>query len=94
MRAHKIVASIQAADVAPVVHAIWVWNPNGMDFGLGAWQCSHCFTRNNNLPMNNKINPFMFTGSKYCPECGAKIKGAKMDAEQEEPTNGKQHDAE
>lgn len=28
-------------------------------------------------------------GKKYCEECGA-----KMDLEQEEPTNGKQHDAE
>ena len=71
--------NMPADDVAPVVPAMWVWNPNGMDYELGAWQCGRCFTRNNNLPMNNKINPLMFTGSKYCPECGA-----KMNAEQEE----------
>lgn len=71
---------IPFADVAPVVHARWIWNPNGMDYGLGAWQCGRCFTRNNSLPMNSKINPLMFIGSKYCPECGA-----KMDAEKEEP---------
>lgn len=29
--------NMPAADVAPVVHARWIWNPNGMDFGLGAW---------------------------------------------------------
>lgn len=84
----EIARMVKSEDVSPVVHARWIWNPNGMDYGLGAWQCSHCFTRNNNLPMNRKMNPLMFIGSKYCPNCGA-----KMDAEQEEPTNGK-HDAE
>ena len=49
----------------------WIWNPNGMDWGLGAWECSECACRNNNLPMNSNINPLMFSGSKYCPNCGA-----------------------
>ena len=80
------IKSATSENVAPVVHAIWVWNPNGMDFGLGAWQCGRCFARNNNLPINSKINPMMCIGSKYCPECGVKIKGAKMDADKEEQT--------
>lgn len=63
------------ADVAPVKHGKWVWNPNGMDWGLGAWECSECACRNNNLGMNSKMNPLMFSGSKYCPNCGAKMDG-------------------
>ncbi len=63
------------ADVAPVKHGKWIWNPDGMDWGLGAWECSECACRNNNLGMNSKMNPLMFSGSKYCPNCGAKMDG-------------------
>ncbi len=51
----------------------WIWNPNGMDWGLGAWECSECACRNNSLPMNSNMNPLMFSGSNYCPNCGAKM---------------------
>lgn len=64
-----------AADVAPVVHGRWVYNPNGMDWNLGAWQCSFCKCNNNNLPGNDKYNPYIFQGSNYCPNCGAKMDG-------------------
>lgn len=64
---------LPAADVAEVKHGKWIWDPNGMDWGLGTWQCSECACRNNNLPMNNRINPLVFSGSKYCPNCGAKM---------------------
>lgn len=53
----------------------WIWNPNGMDWGLGAWECSECACINNNLPMSRNMNPLMFSGSKYCPNCGAKMEG-------------------
>lgn len=49
----------------------WIWNPDGVDWGLGAWVCSECACRNNNLPMDSNINPLTFSGSKYCPNCGA-----------------------
>lgn len=62
-----------ASDVVEVKHGKWIWDPNGMDWGLGTWQCSECACRNNNLPMNNRINPLVFSGSKYCPNCGAKM---------------------
>lgn len=65
--------SISTESVAPVKHGKWRWNQNGMDWGLGAWECSECACRNNNLPMNKKINPLVFSGSKYCPNCGAKM---------------------
>lgn len=62
-----------AADVEPVRHARWVWDDNGMDWGLGAWLCGACFCRNANLPANKKINPYKWAGAKYCPHCGAKM---------------------
>ena len=66
-------AGIPAADVAQVVHGRWIYNPNGMDWNLGAWQCSVCKCNNNNLPGNDEYNPYIFQGSNYCPNCGAKM---------------------
>lgn len=63
----------QLKKVTAVRDGKWIWNPNGMDFGLGAWECSECAVRNNNLPVNDKINPFLFSGSNYCPNCGARM---------------------
>ena len=63
----------ELVEYAPVVHGKWVWNPNGMDFGLGSYECSVCYCRNNSLPMDQRMNPLMFSGSKYCPNCGAKM---------------------
>ena len=67
------IKELPAADVEEVKHGKWIWDPNGMDWGLGTWQCSECACRNNNLPMNNRINPLVLSGSKYCPNCGAKM---------------------
>ena len=53
----------------------WHYNPDGMDWGLGAWECSVCGCKNDNLPMDKNINPLRWAGSKYCPNCGAKMKG-------------------
>lgn len=65
----------ESEDVAPVKYGRWVYNPNGMDWGLGAWICSECGCKNNNLGMDNRIKPLLFEGSKYCPNCGAKMDG-------------------
>lgn len=51
----------------------WKWNPNGMDWGLGAWECSECRCKNDNLPMDETIKPLQWAGTKYCPECGVKM---------------------
>lgn len=64
-----------AADVAPVVHGRWYYNENGRDFGLGAWACSCCDTCNHNIPGNPNINPYIWSDSKFCPNCGAKMDG-------------------
>ena len=68
---------IPAADVAPVRHGKWIYNPNGMDFNLGAWECSVCTQKNNNLPCSRNISPYICVGSKYCPNCGAKMFGGE-----------------
>lgn len=72
-----VVMDFPPADVQPVVHGEWIWNPNGMDWGLGSWECSECACRNNNLPTNNKKNPLIFSGSNFCPNCGADMRGGK-----------------
>ena len=66
---------IPAADVAPVRHGKWEYDPNGMDWGLGAWVCSVCGCKNDNLGMSERINPYLFSGSNFCPNCGAKMDG-------------------
>lgn len=66
-----------AADVAPVKHGHWVYNQNGHDWGLGAWECSLCHSVNNNLPIDKRFSPYVYAGSKYCPNCGAKMDGGE-----------------
>lgn len=68
-----------AANVAPVVHAHWVYNRNGMDWNLGAWECSACKRKNNNLPGSEIYSPYSFVGSRYCPNCGAKMDEEEQD---------------
>lgn len=75
--AKRLVKSIPPADVLPVVRGEWIWDPNGMDFNLGAWLCSKCSCQNNNLPLNKNLNPLMFSGSNFCPNCGADMRGNK-----------------
>lgn len=57
--------------------AYWKWDPNAYDFNIGGWVCSHCGASNDNLPHGEydgpHINPYLFKGSKYCPQCGAKM---------------------
>lgn len=70
-----ILGNFPTADVVPVVHGEWYYNENGRDFGLGAWACSCCDTCNHNIPGNPNINPYIWSGSKFCPNCGAKMDG-------------------
>lgn len=52
----------------------WVYDPNAIDWGMGGWICNLCGNRNNNLPiMQQDCNPYLYTGSQYCPACGAKM---------------------
>lgn len=68
---------IPSQDVRPVIHSKWYYDPDGMDWGLGAWKCEHCHCRNDNLPANiGRTNPLNWAGSNYCPNCGADMRYA------------------
>lgn len=70
-----VIDEVPSVDAEPVRHGRWIYDPNGMDFNLGAWVCSECKERNNNLGGMRKINPYQFVGSRFCPNCGAKMDG-------------------
>lgn len=52
----------------------------------GEWLCAE--TDDEQFFLCSVCNDKEYWESNYCPECGA-----KMDAEQEDPTNGKKHDS-
>ena len=70
----RIVRQIPAADVQPVKHGRWVWDEDGMDWGLGAWKCSACGTRTDTWWQgDHRLIPMRCSGSKFCGNCGAKM---------------------
>ena len=76
----KVVKHSPTADVRENVRAEWVLDPNGIDYGIPAWKCSICGCRNNNIGVvqDEKSfghNPLTWEGSRYCPHCGASMKG-------------------
>lgn len=72
-------AEALSADVVEVRHGVWRYNSDAIDWGLGAWECSICGCINNNLPCEKTINPAAFAGTKYCPNCGAKMDGERRE---------------
>lgn len=70
---------VPAVDAEPVRHGKWVYDPNANDWGIGGYICGECHVKNNNLPSGKAANPMIFVGTKYCPNCGA-----KMDLEDDE----------
>lgn len=60
MRAHKIVASIQASDVVEVRHGRWETAPCN---GVYDMRCSAC----------GFAPGIRFYSSDYCPNCGARM---------------------
>lgn len=70
----------------PVRHGKWVWNNDAIDYGIGAWVCSECLGRNENIHTGKPgtiegfgTNPYIWAGSQFCPNCGAKMDGGKDD---------------
>ena len=73
---------IETAPTIDVVHGEWIWDIDGMDWGIGSWRCSKCHARPNTYwQCDSTINPLMFVGSSYCPNCGVKM-GAKEGIEE------------
>ena len=65
---------IPLANVKEIKYGHWEYDPNGTDWNLGAWRCSECGCKNNNLGMNKDINPYLFAGARYCPHCGVEMR--------------------
>ena len=51
----------------------WIWDNDAVDWNLGAWICSNCHARNDNIPHSERIIPLRWSGSKFCPNCGARM---------------------
>ena len=74
------------ADVRENLRGTWVYDPDGTDWGLGAWACSRCGGTNSMIPVfinmppgkepvtHEKIDPLAFAGSSFCPHCGADMR--------------------
>ena len=69
----QTVEDMPSADVAPVVHSKWVWDKDGMDWGLGAWRCPECGNKPETWWETDPKNPYRCSGSHYCPNCGARM---------------------
>lgn len=69
----QILEKLPSVDVEPVKHGRWIFDKDANDWGIGGYVCSECRAKNNNLPCVETMNPMMFVGSSFCPNCGAKM---------------------
>lgn len=54
----------------------WIWNKNGMDWGLGAWVCSECCLKPETWwESDRRYNPLLCSGGSFCGNCGADMRG-------------------
>ena len=71
---------IPASDVREVVKAHWEWNPDGMDWDIGAWCCSECKSKAETWWANDsKYNPLHCSGGHFCGNCGADMREVEHD---------------
>lgn len=64
--------SIPVADIKPPVYAEWFWDPDGIDYNIGAWTCNNCYSKAETWwATNEKEVPLRCAGSHYCGNCGA-----------------------
>lgn len=72
------ISALKALPSAEPKTGKWVLDPNGMDWNIPAWRCSECgFVANYIGVEANGLgnNPMNWAGSKFCPQCGARITG-------------------
>lgn len=56
--------------------AKWIWNPDGIDWNIGGWQCEKCGFINGLLPAPPVYIPITdYAASHYCAQCGVKMDG-------------------
>ena len=57
------------------VSGTWEWDPDGIDWGIGAWKCSNCGSKAETWwAKDGNSNPLRFAGSHYCGNCGATMR--------------------
>lgn len=57
------------------IFGTWEWDPDGIDYGLGAWKCSNCGSKAETWwAKDGNSNPLKFAGSHYCGNCGAAMR--------------------
>ena len=55
-------------------HGAWVWDEDGMDWGIGAWRCSECGAKSEAWwACDKKYNPLRCANGHFCGNCGAKM---------------------
>ena len=67
----QYIEALPAADVAPVVHARWIYEKETLATSSG-YCCSAC-------RQPRWISPDVPEAFKYCPKCGAKMDGDRKD---------------
>ena len=85
--AYEVIAELDnqpTADVRENVRGEWIFDRDGYDFNLPAWRCNKCGAINANIPPEimtkdsktdyRPVNPHEFSGSNFCPNCGAEMK--------------------
>lgn len=63
----ELANNLSAADVAPVVHARWVWHERAFEYECTACKCR--FDYNHTFALFNHGYEY----ASYCPNCGAKM---------------------
>lgn len=64
---------IPSADVVERKKGKWIWDDDGMDWGIGAWRCSSCKARSPMWWNTERTNPRNKSGHCFCPNCGAEM---------------------
>ena len=57
------------------IFGTWEWDPDGIDWGIGAWKCSNCGSKAETWwAKDGNSNPLKCAGSHYCGNCGATMR--------------------
>lgn len=71
--------SIPSADVRKNIHGVWIKIQSGDKDFPEIIVCNKCYHENSHLDFNEHNEPIgkVFVTSKFCPNCGAKMKGGE-----------------
>ena len=76
-KAEDIYKALEAVPAVKPKRGKWIWDKDAIDWNIGAWVCSNCHVRNDNIPHSEIIFPLRWSGSKFCPNCGADMRGTE-----------------